>query len=141
MLETTDVCGVTDAWERDGGKDDLRSQLDFAHMEINGLQTELELHSLELELELERCRSELRGLHSTHTKYKELFESAPIGYLIVDSFQQVKEINPAGAALFGKRRHQIRHTPFPVYVDPRDREPVRVKVSRVCAGADEKDAP
>jgi hypothetical protein len=61
--------------------------------------------------------------------------------LIVDSFQQVKEINPAGAALFGKRRHQIRHTPFPVYVDPRDREPVRLKVSRVCAGADEKDAP
>jgi diguanylate cyclase (GGDEF)-like protein/PAS domain S-box-containing protein len=120
--------------ERSYYKDELSEKLETANMEINGLQVELEFQSIELE----RYRSEIRGLNSTQTKYKELFDSAPIGYLIVDSFQQIKEINPAGAALFGKRSHQISNTPFPLYVDPGDRELLRMKVDRVCSGADER---
>jgi diguanylate cyclase (GGDEF)-like protein/PAS domain S-box-containing protein len=113
---------------------ELSDQLDHAQMEINGLQVELELQSVELE----RYRKEIRGLNTTQTKYKELFDSAPIGYLIVDSFLQIKEINPAGAALFGKRCHQIRNTPLPLYIEPDDRERLRSQVDQVCSGSDAK---
>jgi len=113
---------------------ELGDQLDHAQMEINGLQVELELQSIELD----RYQSEIRRLNSTQIKYRELFNSAPIGYLIVDSFQQIKEINPAGAALFGKRSQQIKNTPFPLYVEPGDRELLRMKVDRVCGGSEEK---
>ena len=89
-------------------------------------------------VELQRYRAEMQSLGNDHLKYKELFHSAPIGYLMVDAFQQIKEINPAGAALFGKRQHHITHTPLPLYVIPENRDRLRRSIDRVCSGAEER---
>lgn len=111
---------------------ELRSQLHNARMEINGLKVELEMQSAELE----RYRKDLRSLNSTQTNYKELFDSAPIGYLIVDSTLQIREINTAGAVLFGDHRQQISNTPLSLYIESGDREELSLAVNRVCCGSE-----
>lgn len=113
---------------------ELNDQLGQAQMQISGLQVELDIQAVELQ----RYRAEMESLGNDHLKYKELFQSAPIGYLMVDAFQQIKEINPAGAMLFGKRQHHVKHTPLPLYVTPDDRDRLRRSIDRVCAGAEER---
>lgn len=112
----------------------IHDELQHTLVEISGLHVELDLQSTQME----RYRSEIRDLRSNQIKYKELFESAPIGYLIVDKFQQVKEINPIGAELLGKRTNQITRTPFPLLVATEDRDLLREKVDMVCTGAKAK---
>lgn len=111
-----------------------QSELKFTQIELHGLQEELHVQSAELD----RYRVELTKLRSDHSKYKSLFDSAPIGYLIVDEYLQVLEINPSGAKLFGKRPYQISRTPFPVYLTPEDREDLTHNVGKTINGTESK---
>lgn len=110
----------------------IRSELKFTEIELQGLREELHVQTVELD----RYRAEIACLRSDHTKYKSLFESAPIGYLIVDEFLQILEVNPSGAHLLGKRPYQVTRTPFPVYLSPDDRELLKHQVGKATNGAE-----
>lgn len=112
----------------------IHSELQHTLIEISGLEAELDLQSAQMD----RYRSEIRELRCNQIKYKELFKSAPIGYLIVDKFQQVKEINPVGAELLGKRTNQITRAPLPLLVASEDRDLLRDQIETVCKGAKTK---
>ncbi len=116
----------------DLNQDQLRSELKYSEIELQGLREELHIQSVELD----RYRSEIACLRSDHSKYKSLFESAPIGYLIVDEFLQILEVNPSGAHLLGKRPYQITRTPFPVYLSPDDRDQLQHEVDKVTNGTE-----
>lgn len=114
--------------------DHTRIELKYAQIELHGLQEELHAQSAELE----RYRGELATMRGDFSKYKSLFDSAPIGYLIVDEFLQVLEVNPSGAQLFGKRPYQICRTPFPVYLSPDDRDEFAHNVDKAINGSESK---
>ena len=114
--------------------DHTRTELKYAQIELHGLQEELHAQSAELE----RYRGELATMRGDFSKYKSLFDSAPIGYLIVDEFLQVLEVNPSGAQLFGKRPYQICRTPFPVYLSPDDRDEFAHNVDKAINGSESK---
>jgi PAS domain S-box-containing protein len=62
--------------------------------ELHVLQVELELHRAELRtarVDLERARS----------RYHELYDGAPVGYLTLSKRGQIREINPAASAILG----------------------------------------
>ena len=61
---------------------ELNDQLGHAQMQISGLQVELDIQAVELQ----RYRAEMQSLGNDHLKYKELFHSAPIGYLMAVSY-------------------------------------------------------
>jgi len=84
--------------------------------------------------EIKYFQSKINQLRKGKNKYKELFDFSPIGYLVVDAQHVVQDINPAAAALFGRKRAQINNSPFLLYVSPDDRITLRRRLSQVCAG-------
>lgn len=76
-------------------------------VELQRLIQELQVHQIELELqneELQRAREEVEaGLE----RYYDLYELAPIGYLTLDRKGTLRQINLAGARLFGLERSRL----------------------------------
>jgi len=105
--------------------------------EIESLKRAMEGHVLELKVqdkELGVYKSENNRLRAENLKYKDIFESAPIGYFTIDHFMQVIEINTSGADILGKRINQVVNSPFPICVVSEDREAVTSHISAVFSG-------
>ena len=111
-------------------QEDYQSALNHYHYELLGLQEEIFVQSREID----RYKSELSDLRNDRGKYKSLFESAPIGYIIVDEYQQILEVNPSCAELMGKRPYQIARSLLPIYVSPEDRDALKAIVEKVSKG-------
>jgi len=68
---------------------------------VEALVHELRVHQIELELqcqELQRAQSETED---SRNRYRELYESIPIGYATIDASGEFYDLNPAGASLLG----------------------------------------
>jgi PAS domain S-box-containing protein len=73
---------------------------------------ELKVHQLELEMqneELQRTRAEL---HASLTRYTELYEFAPVGYLTLSAAGAIKDLNQVAAKLLGGKEAELRHRHF-----------------------------
>jgi len=71
------------------------------------LVQELEVHQIELEIqneELTRVRAELE---ETLEKYKDLYDFAPVGYILLGEDGSIRQINLAGASLLGLERSKL----------------------------------
>jgi PAS domain S-box-containing protein len=75
--------------------------------EKQGLFHELQVHQIELEMqneELQRTRSEVEeGL----SRYTELYEFAPVGYLTVNLQSEIRQVNLTGTRLLGLERSHL----------------------------------
>ena len=105
----------------------LRQSLESALLELDVQDSELTLY-----------RSELSRLRTEILKYKDIFESAPIGYFTLDPFLQIIEVNAAGAEILGKRLKQVINTPFGIYLSNEEREALVSHVNTVIAGKSAK---
>jgi PAS domain S-box-containing protein len=72
--------------------------------DIASLVDELEIHQAELEVQNEELRRAQAELTETRDRYSNLFEFAPVGYLIVDDRGLVRQANLAAALLCGRDR-------------------------------------
>ena len=68
---------------------------------------ELQVHQVELDLQSEEMRLNEHRLVEEFSRYKDLYEFAPVGYIIVDFHGEVIEGNAAGAKLFGVGLDQL----------------------------------
>jgi PAS domain S-box-containing protein len=68
---------------------------------------ELQVHQVELDLQNEEMHLNEQRLVEEFTRYKELYEFAPIGYFLVDFQGEIIESNRAGAELFGMGRDEL----------------------------------
>ena len=83
---------------------------------------ESEVHQIELEMqnaELRRAQEELAG---SHARYFDLFDLAPVGYLILDARGLIREANLMAARLLGLERSQLAGQPFTHFVSPDDQD-------------------
>ncbi|MCB0157794.1 MAG: PAS domain S-box protein, partial [Caldilineaceae bacterium] len=75
--------------------------------ELQNLVHELQVHKIELELQNEALQASHAALQLARQHYADLFESAPIGYVILDEKGAVVEVNATCLNLLGRRRRAL----------------------------------
>ena len=91
--------------------------------ETQRLLHELQVHQLELEMQNNELLRTLEELELSRNKYAELYDFAPIGYFILDTQGQIREVNLAGAQLLGNERTRLIKKTFSGFIaDPAGKE-------------------
>lgn len=68
---------------------------------VESLVHELRVHQIELELQCQELQRAQLETEESRNRYRELYESIPIGYTTIDLSGRVYDLNPAGASLLG----------------------------------------
>ena len=86
--------------------------------DMKTLIQELQIHQIELEMqneEMQRVNSENEYLKN---KYFELYELAPAGYLTLDRYGKIFEMNLTASLIFNIERSLMTGKKFTFYIDP-----------------------
>ncbi len=89
------------------------------HTTPEELVYELRVHQAELEMQNEELLRSERELQKSRREYEVLFESAPIGYFVLNKEGTIQDVNLYGANLLQADRKYLYEKPFIVFV-PRD---------------------
>lgn len=84
------------------------------------LLKELQIHRIELEMQNRELQESHLALEDSRSRYVDLYDSAPIGYLTLDDIGCIVEINLTGASMLGLERRQLKGHPFAPYVAPKE---------------------
>jgi len=79
---------------------------------------ELQVHQIELEAQNEELRQAQLDLETVRTRYLNLFNLAPVGYLTLSEKGLIQEANVAAADLLGVEKSRLPGTPLSRFVDP-----------------------
>ena len=104
---------------------DLQARLSGmeAESEPRRLLHELQVHQIELEMQNRELREAREQIEEARDRYAELYDFAPVGYMILDEKGVITEINLTGASMLGKERSRILGRPFFSYLDRKDITP------------------
>ncbi len=80
------------------------------------LMHELEVHQLELEMQNQELRETQHRLEELRDQYTDLFDFAPVGYLVVDKKGVIKNINLTACTLLGLERSLLIGKPLSAYM-------------------------
>ncbi len=81
------------------------------------LINELQVHQIELKMQNEELRRLQAELAVSESKYRDLYEFAPIGYLTLDGSGKILEANLTSASLLGTERVYLVNNRFQAYLD------------------------
>ena len=84
--------------------------------EFQSLIHELHVHQIELEIQNEELRSAQRDLEITRNQYADLFDNAPVGYLILDRSGMIRRSNQTYADMVGQQAGRLINRPFADYL-------------------------
>src|SRR5665647_788786 len=82
----------------------------------------LRVHQIELEMQNEELRRAQLELQASREKYIELFDLAPVGYLILSDESIVRDANLTAARLLGVERQQLVGRPFTAFIFAPDQD-------------------
>jgi PAS domain S-box-containing protein len=99
--------------------------------ELERLLFELEVHKVELELQNEALRDAEERVVQQRDRYRELYELAPVAYLLLDSGTTVREANLAAARLLGVPRGQLVGLPLASFLDQAGADELHRHLQRV----------
>ncbi|CAA7617951.1 Signal transduction histidine kinase [Candidatus Terasakiella magnetica] len=83
---------------------------------------ELRVHQAELEMQNDELRQTQLALEESRDRYVDLYEFAPVGYLILSNAGLITEINLTGAALLGTERTKVISRRFDGFVAVADHD-------------------
>ena len=86
------------------------------------LNHELQVNQVELELQNDELRRSRLELENSYTKYFDLYDLAPIGYVTLDRHGLIREINLAGAELLGGSGRRLDGVVFTRFVAQSSRD-------------------
>jgi len=94
---------------------------DLEHGQFAKMLHDLQVHQVELEMQNEELMESRRQLELSRNKYLELFENAPLGYLLINDRQIVADANDTAMNLLEARRGNVvgRHCSFLVAEEAR----------------------
>jgi len=98
---------------------------------------ELSVTGEELRSQADELASVCQALEAERDRYQELFQSAPVAYLVTDPMARIREGNRAAAALLGVEQRFLAGKPLAAYVAAGDRWGFRSMVNRLHNGEDE----
>ena len=90
--------------------------------EITRLLYELRVHQIELEVQNEELRRTQEALLEARTRYFDLYDLAPVGYLTVDENNTILESNLAAATMLGATRQVLGNSFFTRYILTEDQD-------------------
>ena len=96
---------------------------------------ELQVSEEEVGAQSRELAEAYRRLVHDRQRYRELFEDAPVGYLVTDADAVVRDANKAAASLLGRAPQYLRGKPLRVFVHEDD----RVGFSRLVCDIREED--
>jgi len=83
---------------------------------------ELEVHQIELEMQNEELRAAQVELDVSRARYFDLYDLAPVGYLVVSEAGLVQEANLTVATLLGMTRGALVGQPLSRFILPQDQD-------------------
>lgn len=95
---------------------------DWSPADLKALVSELELHQEELRIqneELQRAQSEASRAHE---QYRDLFERAPVGYLLMDRQGRMEGANLRSEELLGTSRAGLKGAELAAFIAPKDQD-------------------
>lgn len=85
---------------------------------VESLVQELRVHQIELELQCQELQHAQMEVEESRNRYRELYESIPMGYLSVDGAGRIYDMNPVGESLFGiEHDHHLKNLFFFFFSD------------------------
>jgi PAS domain S-box-containing protein len=93
---------------------------DLSGMKSSDLQSlvhELRVHQLELEMQGEELKDTRRRLEDARSRLNDLFDNAPVGYLVMDKTGKVLEANLKAATMLELERWELVGRPFTDFVE------------------------
>ena len=111
---------------------------DLSPSEKSELIQKLRIHKLELEMQNQELREIHQQLLVSRNAYYELWEHAPVGYLLLDRGGRIRTINRAGRKLFGSPGNELLHKPLISLADPESRIPIQLMLENF-AGAEKNE--
>src|SRR5262245_6740208 len=100
---------------------------------VHELIHELQVYMEEVTVQNEQLLKTQHELEVARDRFADLYDFAPIGYLLLDVHGTILDINLAGAALLGKPRAFLQKLPLTSLVSKQDRERLRVFLAGVGA--------
>ncbi|MBV5339067.1 MAG: PAS domain S-box protein [Deltaproteobacteria bacterium] len=102
----------------DGVTDSTPLSLD----EARNLVYELQVHQVELEMQNEELRRTQHELEVSRSRYFDLYDLAPVGYLTLNAQGFIVETNLTAATMFGIERRNLLNKPITGYIAPNDQD-------------------
>ncbi|MEN6333299.1 MAG: PAS domain S-box protein, partial [Phycisphaerales bacterium] len=98
---------------------------EMSEADIATLVHELQVHQIELEMQNDELRRTQVELEQSRAKYADLFDLAPVGYVILDRDGIVLETNLTAATLLNQERGRLLRKPFGLHVAPASKDVFR----------------
>jgi PAS domain S-box-containing protein len=101
---------------------------------------ELDVAEAELAQQNEELTTAREALEIERFRYRELFDQAPVAYLVTDNFGVIEEANCAASLLFGLPADQLRAKPLPLLVAVAERSRFRSFLQDLRSGSRVREA-
>jgi PAS domain S-box-containing protein len=88
--------------------------------ELATLAHELSVHQVELEIQNQELRQARTATEEARARYLDLFDSAPVGYFLLDEHSRIVEANLTGCRLLQVDRRSTRNEPFSKFLPSDD---------------------
>ncbi|NOG83073.1 MAG: PAS domain S-box protein [Planctomycetes bacterium] len=104
----------------------LKSQVqvseEMSNSDIKKLIHELEVHQVELQMQNDKLRETQMKLEESRSRYANLYDFAPVGYLTFDRDGVIREANLTIADMLNIKRSLLINNRFHYYVDREDQD-------------------
>src|SRR5262249_36524293 len=98
---------------------------------------DLQVHQEELEVQQRQLIEAQEALETARDLYADLFELAPLGYVVLDGAGIINEINAAALRLLGAQdRLRVARSPFSIFVVQEHRQTFRSHLRVLRSGAE-----
>ena len=102
------------------------------------LVQELRVHQIELELQCQELQRAQAEVEESRNRYRELYESIPIGYVTIDASGRIYDLNPAGAVSLGIESDKHRQDHFFFFFLNGEADAATLYCRRILDGGDEQ---
>jgi PAS domain S-box-containing protein len=109
-------------------------------VQVRKLLEELQIQQIELELQYEEAIAMQAETEAMRARFTDLFDFAPVGYVVVDMLGVIQELNARAALLMGTTRPQLKGRRFLLFVAPEERERFLQFSAAILADPDKQHA-
>lgn len=106
---------------------------DLAAQDVQSLVHELQVYQVELEMQNEELRGVQIDLQLSRDQYQDLFEFAPVGYLLVDRKGTISSANLTATTLLGVERSRLLGARISDFIAPEDQDILYLHLGEVFA--------
>ena len=98
---------------------------------VESMVHELRVHQIELELQCQELQRSQAEAEESRDRYRELYESIPIGYVTIDASGRIYDVNPEGVSLLGLQAEPRKLNNFFYFFSPNDADAALLFLRRV----------